>query len=359
MKLRNFLLLPISFLYGFIISLRNLFYDYGVFSSQGFNLPIISVGNLSVGGTGKTPHVEYLITLLSKRYKVATLSRGYGRVTKGFIKSTQESTATEIGDEPFQLKSKFQNVNVYLDEQRVRGIKNIIAEKENENLNAILLDDAFQHRSVQPSINILLTPYYNQYYKDFVMPSGSLREWRSGASRADIIIVTKTPDIFSPLERRIITQDINPKPHQQVFFSYLKYGNFVPLKKTDEQKRKIDKEFYFTREFTCLLLTGIANPEPLKTYLGEKFFELKHIGYSDHHMFSEFEIEQLKGTFESIKNQNKIIITTEKDAARLQESNILPLVKDLPLFYITIEVDFHNKDKEAFDNYILSYVGRN
>jgi len=357
MSFKQFLLLPISILYGLLTGVRNLLFDYGMLNSQRFEVDVISIGNLTVGGTGKTPHVEYLIRLLSPKFKIATLSRGYGRKTKGFIKSTTQNTASEIGDEPYQIKSKFKDLNVCVDEQRVHGIKTMLT--SDENIKAILLDDAYQHRWVQSNINILLTSYDNLYHNDYVMPSGKLREWRSGASRADIIIVTKTPDIFSPLERRIITQDINPKPHQQVFYSYLKYGNFISVKKTDSPKQKIDKEFYFARNFTCLLLTGIANPEPLTTYFEEKFTELKHIAHPDHHKFTVFDIEKLKGTFESIKNQNKIIITTEKDAARLQDPSILPLINDLPLFYISIEVDFHGKDKEVFDNYILSYVGRN
>lgn len=357
MNFKTFVLLPFGFLYGCIMALRNFFYDVGFFNSTTFSRAIISVGNLSVGGTGKTPHVEYLLKLLSNRFNVVTLSRGYGRKTKGFLMVNENSKATQVGDEPLQMFKKFKNIKVFVDEKRPRGITKI-----NESFpetKAVILDDAFQHRSVIPGINILLTPYHNLYIHDFVLPAGRLREFKSGASRADVIVVTKTPKVFSPLERRIIYQDLKPLPHQKIFFSYLKYGKLIKLFQEGNEIQKIDKEFYFSRNFSCVLLTGIANADDLALYLTEKFNSLKHFNFPDHHEFSELDIQKVKSTFENLKSQNKIIVTTEKDATRLINPKIEPHIRHLPIFYITIEVKFHGTDQELFDEYILSYVGRN
>lgn len=356
MKFWQLLIYPLSLIYGLIIWLRNTLFDLGVFRSKSFQVPVISVGNLSVGGTGKTPHVMYLLNLLESKFKVAELSRGYGRLSSGFKWATENSKVYEIGDEPTLIKKKFKNTLVAVDENRVRGIKTIL--KQHPEIQAIVLDDAFQHRNVLPSINILLTDYGNLYFNDYLMPSGTLREWRNGVRRADIIIVTKTPQVFSPLERRIIMQDINPKPYQRVYFSTMKYGSFTPMKNMPI-KQKIDNEFYFSRNFSCLLITGIASSRNLLYYLKDHMDVTRHIEYPDHYRYTKKDIEKIAGIFENIKSENKIIVTTEKDAQRIMVDAFMDDIQKLPFFYLPIEVVFHEKENESFDEQILAYVGRN
>ncbi|MBN1199619.1 MAG: tetraacyldisaccharide 4'-kinase, partial [Bacteroidales bacterium] len=258
MTIFQFLLFPVSLLYGLIMSIRNLFFDWGWLPSRQFELPVICVGNLSFGGTGKTPHIEYLINLLKDRWFVATLSRGYGRTSKGFVLASKRSAYKYIGDEPLQFARKFDQIKVAVDEKRVRGIVEL--QRKYPDLQAILLDDAFQHRFVKPGLSILLTDFHRLYTSNHVFPSGSLREFSSGAKRADLIIVSKTPKVFSPITRRRILEEINPKPHQQVFFSYIRYGNPIPV--VPEQ----DKSSPYSNSI-ILLFTGIANDYPLREHL--------------------------------------------------------------------------------------------
>lgn len=363
MNFLRLLLFPFSLLFAFVTGVRNLLYDYRVLSTKSFEIPIISVGNLSVGGTGKTPHVEYLVRLL-RDFKVATLSRGYGRKTRGFLQASAETTASQVGDEPFQMYQKFTDVDVFVDEKRVRGVEKI--QQLIENIEVIVLDDAFQHRKIEPGINVLLTEYHNLYKNDFILPTGNLRELKSGANRADIIIVTKTPEVFSPLERRIIAQELNPKPHQQVFFSYMDYGSFTPLKRkvlwgTEKEGtiKAMPKEYYFSRSFSCLLVTGIAKATPLKYFLEQNLKKVTHLSFKDHHQYNHNDVRKIRGIFDGLKEENKFIVTTEKDAGRLLDDSIKKDTLDLPIFYLPIEAKFHEKDKEEFEELILSYVGRN
>ena len=356
MNASNILLIPLSWLYGLGIWFRNLFYDLGIFRSNSFDVPVISVGNLSVGGTGKSPHIEYLIRLLSDKFRLATLSRGYGRKDKHYILATLESTADEIGDEPRQFKQKFEDLNVAVDTKRVRGIRALL--EEYGELEAILLDDAYQHRAVKPGLSILLTDYSRLYCNDRLLPAGRLREPKRNASRADIIVVTKTPEVFSPLERRIIKNELRPKPHQNIFFSYLRYGDFVPFGANPESKRP-NKEFYFARDFSILVITGIAHPESMIEYLESKASIVKHIQHPDHHPYSSSDIQEIKSIFDTFESGDKIILTTEKDAMRLQTAAFKDELSALPLFYLPIEVCFHAKDEEDFNNQITDYVGRN
>ena len=335
--------------------MRNKFYDWGIFSSKEFEIPTISMGNLSVGGTGKTPHIEYLIRLLKPEFYIATLSRGYGRQTKGYVLSDTLSTAKDIGDEPLQFKKKFSGLRVAVDGNRVRGIKNLL--KEFPSLQTILLDDAFQHRAVKPGLNIVLTDFSKLYLNDIIMPTGSLREFKSGIQRADIIIVTKCPEILLPIERKRLMNEINPQPYQHVYFSYIKYGDFIPV--TGEGTNPLAKEFYFERNFSVALLTGIANTKPLEYYLKDKVKNIIPIKYNDHHHFTKTDIGNIQKIFNNIATSNKIILTTEKDAMRLKSPEFTELIKTLPLFYIPIEIDFHNKDKNEFNEQILHYVRTN
>ena len=350
-KILNILLFPISLLYGIATYLRNKFYDYGIIKSEEFNLPIIVVGNLNVGGVGKTPHIEYLIRLLNS-YKIATLSRGYKRKTEGFFLAEQNSNSLEIGDEPKQIKNKFPQIIVAVDEKRVNGI-NIIQSKFPET-QIILLDDAYQHRAVKPGINILVTDYSKLYINDTVLPSGRLREWAVGSNRADIIIVSKTPNVLSPLDIRRIKEDLKPKPYQEIFFSYTKYGKLTPF--TDVCN---NLTFSCSEISSVLLVTGIAKPGALFYHLKNSYQTIEHLQYADHYLFKQEDIETIKTSFKNLYGNNKVIITTEKDIMRLSLPDIHNELIDIPIFYIPIEVCFHGNDKDEFDKKIMKYVTAN
>lgn len=353
MKTLKLLLIPFSLLYGIITWIRNICFDFGILPSKSFNIPIISVGNLRAGGTGKTPHIEYLIKLLTPKHKTAVLSRGYGRKTSGFILADENTKSKEIGDEPMQIFKKFKSVSVAVHANRVKGIKNLLNIKPE--IKAILLDDAFQHRYVNPGLSILLTEYSDLYSNDFMLPTGNLREFAGGASRADIIIVTKTPNIFSPLDRRSILDKINPKPYQRVYFSYTKYGDLVPLNKPEEEN-PFTKEYYFERNYSFLVLTGIAKAINIQYYLKSKVSEVIPMAFADHHQYTSDDINELHKTFNSIASSKKIIITTEKDSMRLLDPEISALLADLPIFYLPLEVIFHGNDEINFNNHILDHV---
>ncbi|WNH07963.1 tetraacyldisaccharide 4'-kinase [Thalassobellus suaedae] len=319
MKLIRKISFPVMPIYYAITSLRNKLYDLGLKKSTSYNMPVICVGNLSVGGTGKTPMIEYLITLLKADYKVATLSRGYKRKTKGFQLANEFSTAESIGDEPFQFYNKFkQAVLVAVDSDRRNGIE--MLQKQN-NPEVILLDDAFQHRKVKAGFNILLTTYANPYFKDVVLPSGNLREPRAGAKRANIIVVTKCPKELAENEKNKIIELISPMAHQHVFFSSISYANEVVSLET---KIKIDDLSNFT------LVTGIANASPLVHFLNDKNLNFEHLNFKDHHEFSQEDI--------AVLNKKACIITTEKDFMRLKQYESLKA----KLFYLPITTVIDN-----------------
>jgi len=328
---------------------RNLLFDLKLISSAGFEKAVISVGNLSMGGTGKTPHIEYLIRLLSPTCFVATLSRGYGRESKGFLIGSRRSKVKYIGDEPLQLIKKFDNIKVAVDENRKRGLSNLI--RKYGTLDAILLDDAFQHRYVRPGLSILLTSYSKLYCEDHVVPSGTLREFRKGADRADIIVVTKTPKIFSPISRRRIIEDLSPRKHQQVVFSYISYSNPVPLL----EQPGIE---FPSRLVSILLLTGIADHSLFKEHIERFCSDIILMSFQDHHAFTEADIRQIEARFKDIPTQKKVILTTEKDAMRLKTTELSPGLKHLPIFFIPISIEFHGKDREHFDKLVLDFVNR-
>ena len=349
-KLFTSLLFPFSLVYGTITYLRNKFYDSGIFRSKTFDFPIIVVGNLNLGGVGKTPHVEYLIRLLKNTFKVATLSRGYKRKTTGFLLADSASTANTIGDEPLQYKKKFNTIPVAVDEKRVRGIQ-LLKEKHAE-LNTIILDDAYQHRAVKAGISLLITDYNNLYVNDSVLPSGRLREWKCGSKRADIIIVSKSPNNLSLEKRTKTIQNLNPKPHQTVFFSYLKYGVLTAGNEVAKKTTTTDKNT------SILLITGIANPSPLLNELKQHYKYIQHVTFRDHHEFTNKDITYIKEQYKQLPN-NKIVVTTEKDFMRLSSPEIESRLNNIPLYYIPIEVDFHGDDKKNFDSQILNYVREN
>lgn len=334
--------------------IRNLMYDLGIFNSTSFDKQVISVGNLSVGGTGKTPHIEYITRLLHENYNVCILSRGYKRQTSGFILADSNASPQIIGDEPFQMAKKFNNVTVAVDEKRVRGIKSLL--KLSPEPDVILLDDAFQHRAVDPGLNILLTDYHRLYTTDFVVPSGGLREFRTGVQRADIIVVTKTPALLSPLEKRRLREEIRPETYQKLYFSYVNYGPFVPL--YPEKTHVLSKEAYLDTSTGIVLVTGIATTKNLTYYLRNSFAEVKHLELEDHHNYTQEDLKQVAQAYRALKTDHKLVLMTEKDAVKWINDG-LGLDSDLPMAYMPIEVAFHKDDNEDFDKDITQFVKAN
>lgn len=346
-------LLPVSWLYGLIVYFRNKLFDWKIFSQKQFPIPVICIGNITVGGTGKTPHTEYLVELLKNQYKVAVLSRGYGRKTKGFILATANSTSCIIGDEPFQIKQKYSDIIVAVDENRCRGIRYLL--DSGTPPDVILLDDAFQHRYVKPSFTILLTDFNRPMNQDALLPAGRLRESVSHAAKANIIVMTKCPDTLSPIDFRLLTYDIKPYPYQSLFFTKFTYKKLVPI--FGDKENSLDLNFL--KDKHILVVTGIASPsvmiEKLKKYTG-KIYE---ITYPDHHSFSEKDIEHIKTEFDKIQSDNKIIITTEKDATRLiLMDNIDDSLKQ-SIFYLPIRVLFRENGQQIFNDKILEHVREN
>ncbi|MBO4581287.1 MAG: tetraacyldisaccharide 4'-kinase [Bacteroidales bacterium] len=341
------LLFPVSFLWGCFMHLRRKYYNSK--GRKSFDLPVICVGNLCMGGSGKTPHVEYLIRLLSMDRNVATLSRGYGRRSEGFLLADSRSTVYDVGDEPLSYYKKYPSVTVSVCEDRVAGINTLRSMLPETDV--IILDDAYQHLSVKAGLNILLTDYYNIYPKDSVIPMGSLREWTSAASEADIIVITKTPKVMTVMDEALLRDLIKPLPHQRLYFSYIEFGNMIPL---TEAAAQIPPDTIKS----VVTLTGIANPYPLIEHLGS-FYEKDFLTFPDHHQFTVKDIEKVKLSLDRLLTHNKVVITTEKDAMRLMCSDLIEYVKPLPLFYIPIEVRMHNNCKHAFDKQILDYVEKN
>ncbi len=335
MNLIRKLLFPFAILYGFITSIRNFLFDQGIFKSYSFDIPIIAVGNLSVGGTGKTPQIEYLIRLLTPKYKVATLSRGYKRQSEGFVLADSSSNVAILGDEPFQFYKKFNNIQVAVDADRKNGIEQLLFQTEKPEV--ILLDDAFQHLKVNAGFYILLTSYGDLYSDDFMLPTGNLRESRSGAKRANVLIVTKCPSDLSNDEQTKIKTKLKLDADQQLYFSYTEYNDSVYSQNTSMKVSDI-------KTVDKLLLAGIAKPEPFLRYLQNDSDE--KLVYPDHYHFTEKDINNIKNF-----SQNKIIITTEKDFVRLKGS----ILKE-KLFYLPIRSSFLS-ESENFDKTILNYVG--
>lgn len=333
----NLLLIPFAWIFDIITSIRNMMYDKGMFKQSSFNKPIICVGNIAVGGSGKTPHTEYLIRLLSKHgYKIAVLSRGYKRATKGFILATENSTAKEIGDEPLQMKKKYPQITMAVDADRCNGIKNI-----KDNVDVILLDDAFQHRKIKAGLNIMLTDFNKPFYEDYLMPAGRLRENRGGSKRADIIIMTKCRDNNLSSENiKYYSAKLNILDNQHLFFTKIRYGKLSNGIELEELK-----------DYNVLLVTGIANPKPLEEELSKHASMMKTLRFSDHHNFSNNDFKKIEDSFTSLPlDKKRIIITTEKDYTRLES-----LPHHESLCSIPIEISIMNDAKEQFDNIILDY----
>ncbi len=340
-------LLPFSGLYWIGTSVRNVLYNIGLIRSTSFNIPIINVGNLSVGGTGKSPHIMYIADLLKERKLISTLSRGYGRKSNGFLIANYSTKVYDIGDEPMQFFQRFKNrILIAVCESRVFGANKLI---NHYNAEAILLDDAYQHRSIKAGFNILLTDFNNPYYKDFLLPAGDLRESGRGVRRADIVIVTKCPDRIPEEKYEEIKRKIKLKSHQQLFFSKIIYDN-----KIIGHLDKIEKSAW--NNINVILVTGIAKTDGLVKFAQDNFANVLHLEYPDHHNFSQSEIDYIYNRYEETegrKRMDKLILTTEKDYMRLIEESML---KD-DLYYIPISIEIN--DKEKFNQTILNYVEQN
>ncbi|MEO5910314.1 MAG: tetraacyldisaccharide 4'-kinase [Pelobium sp.] len=345
MNLLRLLLFPISLIYLLVTWLRNLLYNWGIFKSKTFAVPIISVGNLEVGGSGKTPLVEYLIQLLKQEFKLATLSRGYGRKTKGFRWVKPDENYLQSGDEPQQLKQKFPDISVAVCEDRVLGIEEI--EKDHQ---LILMDDAYQHRAVKPGLSILLFDYHQLQKQKFLLPAGNYREAFNGKKRANIFMVTKCPKEISDKEK--LKRILKPLNEQLVFFTTIGYGEQLPhvFKKEYLAINEINKDTH------VLLLTGIAKSLPLLQHLKSYTQHIIHHAYPDHHQFSQKNMLKLVHDFAQLKTENKFIITTQKDAVRLKADEFKNLLMDMPVYEWPIKVKFEENRKEEFDHLIKKYA---
>ncbi len=338
------ILYPFAWLYDVVTSVRNFMYNHGLLSSVSYDLPVICIGNITVGGTGKTPHTEYLIRLLqSEGYKVAVLSRGYKRKTEGFVLATESSTAEEIGDEPLQMKRKFPKAEVAVCADRREGISRLV---EESNPDVILLDDAFQHRKVKAGLNIVLMDSNRPIWKDYVLPAGRLRENKRGISRADIIIASKLKKEVGDGTARMYFDKLDIQMNQDIYFTRFSYGQLVGSI-SDIPLEELDK-------YNVLLVTGIANPKPLEEELS-KYVQYSYINYSDHHQFSGADYKQISALYEQMpEDKPRIIVTTEKDAARLDVSKLQ--VASNSVYSVPIEVEFLRDEQTVFNKQILDYV---
>lgn len=343
----------LSLFYGIVSAIRNELFDLKILPSREFDLPIISIGNITVGGTGKTPHTEYIAQLLKSGFKVAILSRGYKRKTRGFFIVESTSKVKQVGDEPLQIKLKFNSVTVAVDASRVRGIEKLLALPEKPNV--ILLDDAFQHRYVTPGMNILLIDYNRLITKDSLLPYGRLRESASNKSRATIMIVTKCPAELKPIDERIITKELEVRPYQNLYFSTLEYGSLMPVFPEDITLKSV----VLVEGITVLLVTGIANPSPLNEYLRHGSHDIHEMNFPDHHQYISKDLDRINVKFDSLPTVKKIIITTEKDMVRFRDLDTVPENIRKNMYYIPLKISFLNNAGKEFDRKILNYVKEN
>ncbi len=344
LKSFRILLLPFALLYWLGIAIRNWLYDKRILESTSFGLPLICVGNLSVGGTGKSPMVEYLVANLKNKFKVATLSRGYKRKTRGYALADEKTTALEIGDEPMQFHLKFPEVPVAVGEERILAIPELLHDRPETKV--IILDDAFQHRSVKAGLNILLTDYNNLFTRDFYLPTGDLRDLKSSYKRAEIIVVTKCKKDLEEVEKQKLIKEINPLPGQQVFFTAINYSR--PYHIISKMEKGLDKKV------EILLVTGIANPRPLKKLLEEHSNTYQMLQYADHHIFTIDDLKEIKQAFNKIDTGEKVILTTEKDAVRLLKFS--DEIKDLPFYVVPVRHQFLFQEENRFDQLVSDFV---
>ena len=345
-------LLPLSWLYGMAVNLRNTMFSIGLLKTRSFDVPVIAVGNITVGGSGKTPHVEYLIRLLKDTFHTAVLSRGYKRKSKGFVQAKATSTMPEIGDEPFQMKQKYPDVIVAVDKNRCHGIDTLV--ENDKDIDVILLDDAFQHRYVKPGINILLVDYHRLIIYDTLLPAGRLREPLSGKDRADIVIVTKCPKDLKPMEYRVITKAMNLYPYQRLFFTSIDYGELLPV----FQETQAPPDLHELKDHHALLLTGIASPQQMTHDLEPLIPQLTPLAFGDHHVFTPKDVELINSTYAALPSP-KLIITTEKDVTRLRLVDGLSEEVRQHLYALPITVCFLQEQTQLFNQQIIDYVHKN
>ncbi|KIO46214.1 tetraacyldisaccharide 4'-kinase [Sanguibacteroides justesenii] len=347
MVVKYLVLWPLSILYGLGVSIRNRLFNLGLLESKEFDVPIICIGNITIGGTGKTPHTESIINVLQKDHRVACLSRGYKRKTSGYILATENSTADEIGDEPKQIKNKFPDITVAVDADRVRGVKKL--QQLPNPPDIIILDDGFQHRYVKADINILLIDYNRPIYKDHLLPLGRLREHHSALERANYVIITKCPSNITPIEKRIIYKNLKLKAYQELLFTTMKYGDITPL----DGKSKYLKN----NNSVVLCVTGIAQPGPYQEHLKTLFGQVSFLTFPDHHRFTNNDIQKIIQEFNKMDQPDKYIFTTEKDATRLVSYEFPDEIRER-MFYIPIEPEFLTSKDQLIKN-IHNYAKQN
>lgn len=375
MSLRNkikLLLLPISWVYGIIIFFRNLLFDTGLIKSESYDIPVITVGNITVGGTGKTPHTEYLVRLLSENYRVAVLSRGYQRKTKGFLLADTDSGVADLGDESYQMKRKFPSLLVAVDEKRRRGISLLSENGAAQETDVIILDDAYQHRHVKPAISILLIDYNRLINEDYLLPAGNLREPASQSKRANILIITKCPSDLKPIELRILVNKFDLYPQQTIYCSTIVYGKLKKLSYSKDLSETEDSPLVLKAEndtisglntledvknnnIPVLIVAGIAAPETFVRHIHNYCPNAQTMLFSDHHEFGKKDIIRINNQFEKIKQASGIIITTEKDSMRMIQND---LFKELAAYtyYPEITISFLDNQGQTFNNKIIDYV---
>ncbi len=344
LKSFRLLLFPFALVYWLIINIRNWLFNKNILKSSSFGMPLICIGNLSVGGTGKSPMVEYLLEHLKDKFRVATLSRGYKRKTKGYALANETSTALEIGDEPMQFHLKFPDVPVAVGEERMWAIPQLLHDRPGT--QAIILDDAFQHRSIKAGLNILLTDYNNLFTRDFYLPTGDLRDLKSSYKRAEIIVVTKCDAALTAVERDKVIAEIGPLPGQSIYFTTLEYGPVYHL--LDWHIRPINTET------EVLLVSGIANPEPLQRMLETRCDSYSMLQYSDHHIFSIDDLNDIKKKFAGMQAENKMILTTEKDAVRLLKFR--SQLNGMPLYVIPVRHKFLFEQADEFKGKATDFI---
>ena len=354
-------LLPFSWFYGFGVGFRNMLFEMGILKSRSYTVPVISVGNITVGGTGKTPHVEYLIRLLKDKVNVAVLSRGYKRKSHGFVLADAETPMKMIGDEPYQMKQKFPDITVAVDSKRTRGIDHLIGGEAGKDIDVVLLDDAFQHRYVKPGINILLVDYHRLIIYDELLPAGRLREPVKSKDRADIVIITKCPWNLKPMEFRVITKAMKLYPYQQLFFSTHEYE--MPIAVFPEEQGKLGASetldsLASLKDKNVLLLTGIGSPEQMKHDMEQMTDHVTPLTFRDHHDFKQKDIVAINEAFAALP-EPKVIITTEKDATRLAVLEELSSEVKQHLYKLPIYIQIMQDQEELFNQAVLGYVRKN
>ncbi len=333
---------------------RNLLFNIGILPERKFDIPVIGIGNIATGGTGKTPLAEYLVRILQEEnFTPVIISRGYKRQKKGLIIADQQHTARDIGDEPFQLKQKFPGLTVIVSENRVKAVRKVI--KEMSRVDVVILDDAFQNRFIKPGLNILTTQYSRPFTDDWLLPAGNLREPKNSKKRADIIVATKSLVVLSPFEVGRLKEEIKPLKNQDLYFTYITYGDLVDFH--NPSKTFPVKDF---EEYKLVVFTGIANPVPLKSHLERKCKAVDLVKFADHKIFSQKDYRKVAKRYKDIFVKEKAVVTTEKDAKRLQDSEVAQQFKQLPLYYLPMEIGFHQTDDTTnFDKRIINYVRKN